>query len=112
MRGVNSQTRWVNYPLPRIEDLLIKQGGKLICSIIDLKLAFHEQHLHPDSRHLTCIYTPLGIYLWRVNVLGLKNASQQFLQMIDDRLKSVSDICTPVIDDIVIGIWVPEGEDL
>ena len=58
MRGVNSQSRRVNYPLPRIEDLLVKQGSKLIFSIIDLKQAFHQQPLQPDSRHLTCIYTP------------------------------------------------------
>ena len=27
MRGPNSQSRRLNYPLPRIEDLLVKQGG-------------------------------------------------------------------------------------
>ena len=62
MRGVNSQTRRVNYPLPKIEDLLIKQGNKNIFSIIDLKQAFHQQPLHPDSRPYTCTYTPLGIF--------------------------------------------------
>ena len=112
MRGVNSQSRRVNYPLPRIEDLLVKQGSKLIFSIIDLKQAFHQQPLHPDSRHLTCIYTPLGIYQWKVNVMGLMNASQQFQQMMDDRLSGVSDVATPFIDDIIIGTWVPQGEDL
>ena len=112
MRGVNSQSKRVNYPLPRIEDLLIKQGGKLIYSIIDLKQAFHQQPLHPDCRHYTCTYTPLGVFQWRVNVMGLMNASQQFQQMMDDRLSSVSDIATPFIDDIIIGTWVPDGEDL
>ena len=111
-RGVNSQSKRVNYPLPRIEDLLVKQGGKLIFSIIDLKQAFHQQPLHPDCRHLTCIYTPLGIYQWKVNVMGLMNASQQFQQMMDDRLAGVSDVATPFIDDIIIGTWVGPGEDL
>ena len=58
MRGVNSQSKRVNYPLPKIEDLLIKQGGNHIFSIIDLKQAFHQQPLHPDSRPYTCTYTP------------------------------------------------------
>ncbi len=32
--------------------------------------------------------------------------------MLDDRLKSVADVATPFIDDIIIGTWVPDGEDL
>ena len=112
MRGINSQSRRVNYPLPKIEDLLIKQGNKHIFSIIDLKQAFHQQPLHPDSRPYTCTYTPLGIFQWRVNVMGLMNASQQFQQMMDNRLESVSDVATPFIDDIIIGTRAEPGEDL
>ena len=41
MRGTNSQSRRVNNPLPRIEDLLVKQGGNQIFSILDLRQAFH-----------------------------------------------------------------------
>ena len=112
MRGPNSQSRRVNYPLPRIEDLLVKQGGNQIFSILDLRQAFHQQPLHPDSRPITCCYTPLGVYQWKVNVMGLANASQQFQQMIDDRLQPVRDIATPYIDDILIGTRVDEGENL
>lgn len=58
MRGPNSQTRRCNYPLPKIDDILVKQGACHIFSILDLKQAFHQQPLHPDSRHITCTYTP------------------------------------------------------
>ena len=70
---------------------------------MDLKQAFHQQPLHADSRPLTCCHTPYGIYQWRVNVMGLKNAGQQFQAMVEDRLESVRDIADPFIDDIVIG---------
>ena len=53
MSGPNSQTRHVNFPLPKIEELLLKQGKCQIVSILDLKLAFHQQPLHPESRHKT-----------------------------------------------------------
>ena len=62
MRGPNSQTRKVNYPLPCIEDLLVKMGGCIMFSILDLKQAFHQQPLHPDSRHITTCWTPVGIF--------------------------------------------------
>ena len=112
MRGVNAETKRINFPLPKIEDILVKQGANHIFSIIDLKQAFHQQPLHPDSRPITCTYTPLGIFQWKVNIMGLMNSSQQFQQMMEDRLKSVSDFTTPFIDDILIGTKAEEGEDL
>ena len=44
--------------------------------------------------------------------MGLKKASQQFQQMMDDRLRDVADVATPFIDDIIIGTWVADGQDL
>ena len=55
---------------------------------------------------------PLGIFQWKVNVMGLMNASQQFQQMLDNRLEPVSDVATPFIDDIIIGTKANPGEDL
>jgi hypothetical protein len=62
LRGPNSQTLRCNYPLPCIEDILVKQGANHIFSILDLKQAFHQQPLHPESRHITCTHTPKGIF--------------------------------------------------
>ena len=112
MRGVNSQTRRSNYPLPNIENILVKHGKNQIFSILDLRQAFHQQPMHPDSRHLTCTMTPLGIWQWKVNVMGLMNASVQFQQMMDDRIQPVNDFADAYIDDILVGTWVEEGEDL
>jgi hypothetical protein len=111
LRGPNSQTRRDNYPLPRIEDLLVKQGVNKIFSIIDLTEAFHQQPLHPDSRHITCTYTPLGIYQWKVNVMGLMNASGQFQQMLDDQLLAVADVANGYIDDVAIGTKEGDPEE-
>ena len=111
MRGPNSQTRRCNYPLPCIEDILVKQGACHIFSILDLKKAFHQQPLQPESRHITCTYTPLGVFQWTVNVMGLMNAGVQFQKMIDDRLQPVSDVASPYIDDIIVGTRVEQGDD-
>ena len=112
MRGPNSQTRRCNYPLPKIEDILVKHGGNQMFSILDLKQAFHQQPLHPDSRPITCCFTPHGLYQWRVNVMGLMNASQQFQQMMDEILQPVADVATGYIDDILVGPTAQPGEDL
>jgi len=112
VRGPNSQTRKCNYPLPLIDQMLIKHGGCHIFSKIDLKQAFHQQPLHEDSRPITCTHTPFGIFQWKVNVMGLKNAPVQFQQMMDDILSPVKDVCDAYIDDIIVGTRVKEGENL
>jgi hypothetical protein len=112
MRGPNSQTRMCGYPLPSIEETLVSQGKNMIFSILDLRQAFHQMPLAPSSRHITCTYTPKGVYQWRVNVMGLKNASIQFQRIMDDVLSPVADIADCYIDDIIVGSKVEEGEDL
>ncbi len=44
--------------------------------------------------------------------MGLMNASQKFLQMMDFTLESVSDVATPFIDDIKIFTFAEPGEYL
>ena len=55
---------------------------------------------------------PLGIFQWKVNVIGLKNAPEQFQRMMDDVLTPVYDTTTPYIDDVLVGTQAVEGEDL
>jgi hypothetical protein len=112
MRGPNSQTRRVSYPLPIVEDLLVKQGANQIFYSLDLRKAFYQQPMEEKSRPITCCFTPLGTNQWRVNVMGLKNASQQFKQMMEDRLSPVRHCTDPFIDYIIMGTHVLPGQDL
>ena len=61
LKWLNSQCMDDAYPLPRIDDLLIKQGKNSCFSVMDLKDAFHQVPLHPDSRPYTGTDTPIGI---------------------------------------------------
>ena len=80
--------------------------------IIDLRPAFHQQPFVPESRPYTCTNTPLGIFQWKVNVMGLKNAPGQLQRMMDDIFSPVSDTTTPYIDDVLMGTQAVEGKDL
>ena len=44
--------------------------------------------------------------------MGLKNASQQFQQMVDEVLEPVRDVAVAYVDDILIGTKAEEGVDL
>jgi putative transposase len=111
-RPLNSQTKRLSQPLPIPEDILTKQGRNHIFSVLDMKQAFHQQPLRPDSRPLTCSHTPIGLFQWRVNVMGLMNAGIQFQSMMEDILEPVREVADPFIDDIIVGTQAEEGEDL
>ena len=51
-----------------------------------------------------------GVYQWKVNVMGPRNASGQFQHVLDNRLLAVSDVASPYIDDIAVGTRVEEGK--
>ena len=112
MRGPNSQTRACNFPLPCIEDILVRQGKNFMFSVLDLRQAFHQMPLDPASRPITATYTPLGIFQWKVNVMGLKNASVQFQKMMESVLESVKDVADVYIDDIIVGTCLDGEGDL
>ena len=112
LRGPNEQTRPTSHPLPIIENLLVKMGAKQMFSILDLKQAFHQQPLEKESRPITACWTPFGVYQWKVNVMGLKNAPQQFQRMMDWVLVPVSDVAVAYMDDILVGTVVENGGDL
>ena len=74
----NAATQNDSYPLPRIDDILERQGRRAMWSVVDLKSAYHQVPLLPEHRPITTTSTPLGTRQWRVLVMGLKNAPPQF----------------------------------
>ena len=85
------------YPLPRIDDLLIKQGKNTCFSVMDLKDAFHQVPLHPDSRPYTGTDTPIGIQQWNVVPTGWKNGVAYCQRNLEVGLAPVSDIASGCI---------------
>ena len=77
-RAPNEATVTDAHPLPRIEDILVGQGRRYVFSVLDLKDAFHQVPLHPDSRPYTCCSTLKGTMQWCVVVMGLKMPYQFF----------------------------------
>lgn len=53
MRGANVAIRRENHPLPTMEQLLPKIQNAKMFSKLDIKDAFHQSELVPDSRHIT-----------------------------------------------------------
>ena len=101
-----------SYPVPRIEDQIVKQGRKKVFTIMDLKDALHQVPLKVESRPITNTTTPLGMMMWRVVVQGWKNGVQYCQRNVNATLEPVTSIACGYVDDILAGTGEDEGENL
>ena len=77
---------------------------------MDLKDAFHQVPLHPDSRPYTGTDTPIGIQQWKVVPMGWKNGVAYCQRNLEVGLAPVSDIASGYIDDILVGTPLQEKD--
>ena len=91
------------YPLPRIGDILERQGRRHMWTIIDLKDAFSQIPMDEESAKILAISTPEGVLHPRCMPQGYKNSPSVWQRVIEWVLKDVRDVADPYIDDIIIG---------
>jgi transposase InsO family protein len=103
LKWLNSQCEEDSYPLPRIEDLLVKQAKASCFTVMDLKDAFHQMPVHPDSRRYTGTDSPIGMLQWRVLPMGWKNGVAFCQRNVETALRPVEDTTSGYIDDLLIG---------
>lgn len=83
-RKLNSVTKIDSYPMPRIQDILDSLNNAKFLSSIDLKSAFFQINLHPDSREKTSFSIPgVGAFQFCRMPFGLVNASARMMRLMD-----------------------------
>lgn len=90
-----------HYPLPMVEDLLVKVGARQFYSLIDLTGAFQQLRLTPEASKLVSINTPLGLFQYTRMPFGIKTASAIFQRFMDEILKDCP-WASAYIDDVIV----------
>ena len=101
-RALNDATVTDAHPLPRIEDILQRQGSHKVWTVLDLRDGYHQIPLRREHRPLTCMSTPKGTYQWTVLVMGLKNGGAIFQRTMEWVLKGLKGVDV-YIDDVIVG---------
>ena len=101
-RKLNDATEVDAHPLPRIEDILQRQGNFKIWSVLDMKDGYHQVPLKEEHRDLTCMSTPRGTMRWKVLVMGLRNGNAIFQRMMEHVLRDIP-YADAYVDDVIIG---------
>ena len=100
---LNSFTRPLCYPLPKIDELsTIIPGGTRFFTNLDLKEAYFSLPIEINSRKYASVITQNGIFVPSRCQFGLKNAPMRFQSMMESLLRDCENFTYVYLDDILI----------
>jgi hypothetical protein len=91
-----------SYPLPTIDELGSSLAGFKVFSKIDLRWGYLQVVLDAESRGLTAMITPIGLFQWARLPPGLCSAPSCFQKIMSLILKDCDGV-VHLLDDILIG---------
>ena len=77
-RELNKRIKRKLYPIPKIQDLLLKLEGFKWATSLDLNMGYYHIHLNPFSKSLCTIVLPWGKYEYQRLPMGLCNSPDIF----------------------------------
>ena len=98
---VNQVAKVHQYPLPRVEELLVKLTGCRMFSKVDLKSAYNQLVLDDRSREYLTLNTPRGLVRPTRLSFGYSSAPSLFQRTLDKLLGGLPGVAV-FLDDVVI----------
>lgn len=100
---LNTRVNPVFYPLGDLQNMHVWLSNSKIYSIIDLRKAFHQIPLAPESRPLTAFSTYYGSYQWKTIPFGLQLGSAVLSSYLDKIFSKVKGkFLINYVDDIIL----------
>jgi hypothetical protein len=106
----NQQLQQDSYPLPLTEKIVAEQARCELFSTIDLRDAFHQVALDPQSRPITNIQMPGGLWQWTVVPQGINVGPALLQRDIDATCSTVQRHSRPYFDDIIVSTKRQTGQ--
>lgn len=101
-RTLNRETIFDAYPLPNINQILASIPNAKFFSTLDLKMGYHQLKLCASDSEKSTIITPNGLFKFMVLPMGLTNASQKFMRVMQKVLNIPKHVATIFLDDVLI----------
>ena len=105
LRNANDAIKPTHIPIPRPEEVRSNLAGYKCFSKIDLRSAFHQLVLSPESREMTTFYANKRLMRYKRLTMGSTPASGELTKALNPILGDIEGVFV-IHDDIIIG-----GED-
>ena len=100
-RELNKLIKRKPFPLPKIQDLLLKLEGFQFATSLDLNMGYYHIELSPDSKKLCTIVLPWGKYEYQRLPMGLCNSPDIFQEKMNTLMGDLEYV-RAYIDDLLI----------
>ena len=100
-RELNKRIKRKPYPIPKIQDLLIRLEGFQYATSLDLNMGYYHIELSPDSKKLCTIVLPFGKYEYQRLPMGLCNSPDIFQEKMSELMCDLEYIRV-YIDDLLV----------
>ncbi|CAH2285941.1 Hypothetical predicted protein [Pelobates cultripes] len=101
--ALNTQLKINKYPLPRVDYLFASLAGGQKFAKIDMKNAYLQLSVHPDSRQLLMINTHWGLFRYNHMVFGISPAPAVWQRTMDKLLAGIPGTQCLLDDMLVTG---------
>lgn len=110
MRRANEAIVRENHPLPTMDVLLPKIREAKYYTKLDIKDAFHQIEIHPDSRHITTFITNRGLFRYKRLMFGISCAPEIFQKTLECILSGCEGVVNFIDDILVFGSNLKEHD--
>jgi hypothetical protein len=100
-RELNARIKRKPFPIPKIQDLLLKLEGFQYATSVDLNMGYYHIQLDPMSRTLCTIVLPWGKYEYQKLPMGLCNSPDIFQEKMNELFQDL-DYIRAYIDDLLV----------
>ena len=100
-RELNKRIQRKPYPIPKIQDLLLKLEGFRYATSLDLNMGYYHIELCPESKKLCTIVLPWGKFEYQKLPMGLCNSPDIFQEKMNE-LFAGFDYVRAYIDDLLV----------
>jgi hypothetical protein len=98
---LNKRIKQIPYPIPKIQDLLLKLEGFQYAMTLDLNMGYYHIELSPFSKCLCTIVMPFGKYEYQHLPMGLCNSPDIFQERTYEIFSDLEYVCV-YIDDLLV----------
>ncbi|CAC5358384.1 unnamed protein product [Mytilus coruscus] len=101
MRRTNQAVMRERYPIPTVDEVIQDLNQSKVFIKLDIKLAYHQIELTPESRQITAFMTHKGIYRYKRLIFGINCAPEMYNKVMSQVFQGLEGVRN-IFDDVVV----------